>query len=432
MKKIFAIIPALLLGLSSCNYLDIEPVGEVMPESISDYRAILTSGYVAVPTHKQLLNVRADELNMVGSDNYYMDVARWNDSNADPMTVSYPWIAFYKAIFYANTILQDGIHAKPDGSESLDQLVGEAYLLRALMHFELVNMFSKHYDAATAATDKGIPLSLKIDIEQDYKRENIAAVYESIESDIEKGTTLLSIDSQSGTNKYRFSKVSAYAFKARVALYKKEYAKALESAEQVIKMAKLSDLNTTLVSPANYLSEESLLALEYISNQTIGGKTFEVTERVLNAYDAENDLRPALYFSNKILKKGQTNAERVSFRTAEAYLIAAEAAIYMDQPEKAIGYLKALASHRLKANAAQAKGAALQAMTKEELITEIAQERTRELAGEGHRWYDLRRTTQEEISKIVNNQTVTLSKGDPRYTIRIPKEAIEANPNLQD
>lgn len=432
MKKILAIIPALLLGLSSCDYLDIEPVGEIIPESISDYRAILTSGYSAVPIHKQLLNVRADELNMTTVDNYYLDVARWNDSQADPMTVTYPWIAFYKTIFYANTILQDGIHAKPDGSEPLDQLVGEAYLLRALMHFELVNMYAKQYDIHTAATEKGIPLSLKIDIEQNYKRNTVAEVYESIESDVEKGSNLLLIDAQSGTHKYRFSKVAAQAFKARIALYKKEYGKALEAAEKVIGMAKLTDLNKTDVSPANYLSEENLLALEYISNQTIGGKTFEVTDRVFNLYDNENDLRPAFYFSEKILKKGQTNAERVSFRTAEAYLIAAEAATHLNKPEAAVGYLKTLATHRLKPEAAQTKGSELEAMSKEELISEIAKERTRELAGEGHRWYDLRRTTQEEISKIVNKQTVTLSQGDPRYTIRIPKEAIEANPDLQD
>ena len=33
------------LGLASCNYLEIEPVGKVIPHKTSEYRALLTEGY---------------------------------------------------------------------------------------------------------------------------------------------------------------------------------------------------------------------------------------------------------------------------------------------------------------------------------------------------------------------------------------------------
>ena len=43
-------------------------------------------------------------------------------------------------------------------------------------------------------------------------------------------------------------------------------------------------------------------------------------------------------------------------------------------------------------------------MTQDELITEILDERERELAIEGHRWFDLRRTTRPRIQKILGGK----------------------------
>ena len=69
-------------------------------------------------------------------------------------------------------------------------------------------------------------------------------------------------------------------------------------------------------------------------------------------------------------------------------------------------------------------------MDKDELLQEIYDERYRELAFEGHRWFDLRRTTQPAITKTENEKEYKLEQGDERYTIRIPNEAIKINPNL--
>ena len=72
-------------------------------------------------------------------------------------------------------------------------------------------------------------------------------------------------------------------------------------------------------------------------------------------------------------------------------------------------------------------------MNQEKLITEILNERTRELAFEGHRWFDLRRTTRPRIEKVLSGgQTIVLEQDDDRYTLRIPLSATNANPNLMD
>lgn len=76
------------------------------------------------------------------------------------------------------------------------------------------------------------------------------------------------------------------------------------------------------------------------------------------------------------------------------------------------------------------KANAVNKMEKDALITEILEERARELAFEGHRWFDLRRTTRPSIQKVIDGQNYVLEENDSRYTLRIPQAAIDANPGL--
>ena len=48
MKKTIYILLA-AMGFASCNYLEIEPVGKVIPHKTSEFRALLTEGYQSFP-----------------------------------------------------------------------------------------------------------------------------------------------------------------------------------------------------------------------------------------------------------------------------------------------------------------------------------------------------------------------------------------------
>ena len=86
-KNIFYIISFVLL--SSCNYLDVEPTGKVIPEKVTEFRAMMTSAYSKYPNYKHLLSLRADEtFPFTGEYSAYdrfVDFAIWND-NSPSMT----------------------------------------------------------------------------------------------------------------------------------------------------------------------------------------------------------------------------------------------------------------------------------------------------------------------------------------------------------
>ena len=129
----------------------------------------------------------------------------------------------------------------------------------------------------------------------------------------------------------------------------------------------------------------------------------------------------------------RSSSDRVSIRIAEMYLIAAEAGSYLPaELEKAKGYLLDLKAKRLKPEAMETQRTKVGAMDAEQLRTEIADERARELIGEGHRWMDLRRTTRPAIVKTYKDRTYTLNANDARYTLPFPQSAIDSNPELND
>lgn len=439
MRKITTIIA--LAAISFINigcdrFLDIQPEGKIIPVTTEDYRKVLTSAYSKYPVHKSLVALRTDETSL--DDNgvdfiSYREIAMWKDSNYDATSAELPWLSFYSVNFYLNQIINEGSKTMKDSPEK-NQILAEAYALRAYLYFDMVNLYGKPYNSATASTDRGVPINLEIDLEQVLKPSSVLEVYNQVHSDLKKAEDLMVEQKQPLGVNYRFSKTALLAFEARTALYEGDWNKALDYADQVLVVkADLSNLNTVNTPPNHYASPESIMALDNTWDNSIKVLSFASPE-LISSYNTAADKRFGMYFEKngskyKVIKGGSLEF-KVSFRTAEQYFIKAEALLKLNKLTEAKETLLKVLKNRYTPDGYTSVQNAVNSMDSTAFMNFILDERFREFALEGQRWFDLRRANQKKISHIISGKEYILQQNDPRYTIEYPMSAKKNNPNL--
>ncbi|WP_221409091.1 RagB/SusD family nutrient uptake outer membrane protein [Reichenbachiella versicolor] len=430
-----------VLMISCDDYLDIEPVGLVIPKSVEEYRSFLTAAYSFPKQHKILTTYRADEITLNGDElgvDQYQDIYTWNDLNPNLNTIDFPYAVFYTVIFYTNHVIQNEKEITGD-QEDIDQLVGEAYALRALQYFDLVNLYGKPYDESNAISDEGVPIVTEYDSERRFAKESIEEVYKLIISDIEESEKRLNIEQQEIGFNYRFSLVAIKSFKARVFLFQKKWQQSIDLALEALAIKPdLMDLNVDeSIMSSEYNSIESILALDLVVSLDII-QNAHVSDELITNYDQLEDKRFSNYFKensdgNYSSKKGTLDNFKCTFRTAELYMILAESYARLGGDQNlnlSKGYLYQLLENRYTPAGLEAYKNRVEPLNADDLIQEILIERQREFALEGHRWNDLRRTTQKKITRLFDGTTYVLEQNDERYTLPFPQDAIINNPDL--
>ena len=443
MKKITisSVLMSIILLFASCDsFLDIKPVGKVIPITADEFRALITEAYATVPDDRGLASFRSDEMLMDGTMaandlNSYKDIWLWNDYAASENTATFKWRQFYHVLFIANYVIESENIIENGTVEEVRQMIGEAYMLRAYMHFVLVNLHAPAYTKSNPAETKAVPLKLDSDTEKTLSRNTVAEVYESILHDMEMAEEYLNEDSWAKGYNYRFTTLSVNALRSRVYLYMGEWENSYNASLAVLEVkSELEDVTKML--PSDYQSVESIISLEEVMSAQYS-RAMKVNPALFKMYGS-GDQRKTKYYkqltaSNIELTKGGSNRYSCTLRVGEMYLNAAESALQGGSEnalEDARTYLLALQKSRYNASAYANKETYVMAMDASALLQEIYDERTKELAFEGHRWFDMRRTTQPRVVKTFKGEEYVLEEGDERYTIRIPSEAIEANPNL--
>ena len=438
-KSILMVILA-TLTMSACdNFLDITPTGKVIAETGDEYRALLTYEYKYFTKDRYMTTLRTDEMLMdkvktSSTDlDAYLDLWRWKDDNPSPTTSYFSWRSYYHSVYIANYIIQNQKKIKEATAQEISQLVGEAYMMRAYCHFLLVNLYAEPYTHCTPSQTRGVPMLLEPDVNAIPGSSSVETVYNQILSDLDKAEQHLNVEEWELGKNYRFNTTSAQALRARTYLYMGRWSDALEASKDVLSVYnELEDMNNSTTLPNSYKSKESIVALERFSSNLYTAVDMPASE-FISLYRS-GDQRRTKYFkrvtsSTYSLLKGRSDEFSCSFRTAEFYLTAAEAAARLGHTTDAINYLTPLMTKRLNASAYETTTALIGTMTEEELIQEILDERARELAFEGHRWYDLRRTSQPALTRVYDGTTYTLLP--EQYTMRFPSEAVEANPEIE-
>ncbi|MBR2318094.1 MAG: RagB/SusD family nutrient uptake outer membrane protein [Bacteroidaceae bacterium] len=442
MKKYITIIFAALLFIGCDDFLDIRPTGMIIAETGEEYRALLTDVYSRMPDERGLVNLRSDDVaadktSLAGDDyNSYYDIWNWTDSNRNQSSLYFGWRGYYHSCYIANYVIEHKDEITKATQDEIDQMVGECYMIRAYVHFLLANLYAPAYTHCEPATTRGVPLQLTADVNAVLKCSSVEQVYKQILDDIDTAAEYLNVKKWDEGLTYRFNTTTVNALRARVALYMGDWELAYTEAVKVIaEYPELEDLNNSkALLPTNYKSVESIMALERVITSGLTSVGHIASDLI--AEYRTGDARKKKYFTQKslvrfVLAARNTSEERCTFRSGEFYLIAAEAANEIENKEKALEYIKALMQKRYTAAKYPDYSSALDDMDKDALREEIAKERRRELAFQGHRWFDLRRTTQPELKKVYEGEESVLQQGDARYTLRFPSEAVEANPGIE-
>ncbi|WP_068474997.1 RagB/SusD family nutrient uptake outer membrane protein [Saccharicrinis aurantiacus] len=488
---------AVVLGLSSCEGLDVEPKSfysaDNFYKSIDDARSSLYYAYDALtltsyaplnyyfgelPTDN--CNVKPDE----GAD--AQALVNWEVTSQNTLLLEY-YRSAYIGINRANAVIANVVDRGFEQSE-VDDIVGQAYFLRAWNHFNIVRTFGlaplqKNFINTLEQTTTGLP-------------QDMQEVYTFLIDDLTKSIELLNVNRVVGLA----DKVAAQALLAKVYLYAASakssgvpkydvlqasadelYAKAAEYSALVLTGQNVYGHDTV---PRNIYSINSPDGPEHIfilsmdrtgtnegdfskisryfipslggakffvkhSDNTFektldGWSVFQTTSNLLNSYGSDDRRRVDLMTTEAYDEKDTTLVGNVSDGTV-AYEFTLK---YLDadfEGEKTsvkpylirysdvqLIYAEAVASggEALKQYNQIRKRAGvdeLDAMpSKEEFRKLVIEERRRELAFEGDRLWDLRRNNmvQEKVVEAAGLTPEALS------FYPIPQREIDLNPNI--
>ncbi len=426
-------------------------------------------------------DVQADQLNAsLEYGNRNGNPHRWGSSFlADDYTIRDVWSGYYFMMKNVNAAIAGYptiTASTPADQALLDRYLGNAYMARAYLYFELIIRWAKPYDPATAATDPGVPLVLTYNPAEQPARATVKAVYDQIISDINQAKTLLAgVAGVRGST--RFTIHSARSLEARVRLNMRDWPGARTAADEVINSGVYTLYNTeaglksmwrddavqetiqqAFVSRPNELANTNAIYLGLVPATGKFRPDFIPSQWVVDKYD-NADIRKPVYFEQKLLDMqgidypniwlvtkyegnpllftgATTNYQQAPkvFRLAELYLIAAEAAA------REGGAQEATALARLNSLRTARGLTALVGITGNALMTEIKDERFRELAFEGFRLWDLKRWNEgftrsapQNLNTIqvgANYETLSIPANDPKFIWAIPTNDMTTNPNL--
>jgi hypothetical protein len=478
---------ALLLGSCTKNYLTRSPYnGLPLSTSIQSEADLLVAN---TGMYSQLRNtdlygrtlpikgdLMADNVFVTTANSgRYLSMNTYAFANNDAYA-SAIWQQAYIAIKYANTIITAKLTTS---SANVSEYVGEAYAVRALMHFELVRNYSHPYTSAPG--DPGIPIMVDTAFNANElpSRGTVKDVYTQIIADLEKAYSLMTVTRGTAY----FSKYAARALEARVYQTMGDWTNAQATALDAINSKAVSLLSASAYaspsgslgsgpgastySPGGYWANPAVQSGSGAKNETffevasdlannngfdqigsiylqLGGTYGDMmgTDDLYNLYSA-TDVRKALcvrapagyrsgqggntnlcYKYSNASGSGDKDDTKV-LRLADIILVTAEAYYNQGDITNANKYLNMVAQQRDPSFAGWND-------TGSQVLEDILTERRKELAFEGCRYWDLVRLGRS-FTKWSNQsplKTIASAPGNIALIFPIPVTELTANANV--
>ena len=456
-------VSLLILSAAACeDYTDLTPKGSLVIETADQFLETVSLPNRGYPINNfQYLSDDQwmKEADVIGKTPNINTINFTFDETTDRVSLLNTSSFYNQAYTYINrwnTIISLVDDSK--GEASTKQLAkAEAKIFRAYDHFLLVNTYAKGYDPQTAATDGGICIMDKFDLEAQPSKSTVAQVYAFIQKDIDEALPYLQ---EKPMDVYHPSLAFAYAFKAKVHLFKREIASAKAAAEKSLSYNnKIFDMvayntqggpNVVAVPAANNVE---VLSYMYMTGYTEMNFAYQyIISPELRTLFGTNDARFNLFFnttSTTNLDQGSNTAywatvyakffyPTVGMKTTEVYLMLAECYAREDKFTEAVDVLNTLRAKRILSGTVNLAVPT----TRKETMDLVINERRKELLLGFNRFFDLKRLNTETeyaktvtrvfpiVNKTVPQKTYTLQPNSRLYVIPFPLSVLQKNPKL--
>ncbi|MBD3628497.1 RagB/SusD family nutrient uptake outer membrane protein [Cyclobacterium sp.] len=464
MKNLTKILFMGLLGLSlaSCEDLQIDPQQSLSTELAFADRQAVEGSLLGVYSLSQEFEVfgslphvisdfQADNVDFIGSFPTLQDI-RLYATQSDNTTIRDLWRRHYRAILAANAVIEFTPDS-PDESltaEERDQFVAEAKFMRALLMFQMVNLFAQPIQQGESSP--GIPIVSDAFTGEiiGYPRSTVGEVHAFILEDLT--TAVPDLPASYGSASFtrgRATQGAANALLSRVHLYRGEWQQAADRAQLVLDDETLYGLATNYA----FWGENNQEYVFSIQNSEIdNGRTGSggwasyynpaedgargdapFSEYLLDAYDADDRRLTEIskegdnerIYTTKFPDAINNSDNSPIIRTTEVVLNRAEALAQLE----GVNAESLDLINQLRERAGLAEVAAGDFSGTEDFVDFILEERRKELAFEGHRRMDLlrygRALRPEEDDHFAASQA-----GQDKTILPIPQRELDINPEL--
>lgn len=485
-KNIICTIFCLLALVSCSDFLDMKPTNQADSSSsvgTAEDAQVIINGLMRKMTSSSYYgrnmilyaDAKGGDLCIGGRGRGYEQLFTFDH---EPSSASYSgfWDQIYHSLTQINNLIAniDKITEAGNGSAALNHSKAQALTLRAICYFDLVRLYGKPYDMDKASY--GVPLiTTLIDASAQPTRASVEEIYTQIIKDLTDAIPLFTVSKKENGYINYYANV---AMQARVYLQMQNYGAALTAAEEVI-----NSNSYTLYSNANWLTSwskqfqsESIFELAIYATEgdlgksSLGSMTINTSHSAQTSWDyfiasdyflnrlgedpddvrwglmdvdeksGKNGVPVRLGCCYKYLGgiscpgdgKATTTAVNIKvIRLSEVYLIAAEAALLKSPADKtkAADYLQEIRKRSPNLTPADATNVTFDM---------IANERSKELFCEGHRFFDMIRwnkpITFDDIwaQSTIPSRPASIDRTFNKAVLPIGRDEIQANPALKN
>lgn len=382
------------------------------------------------------------------------------------------WQTGYYCIMQINNLLENIERLEAEGKTGFSFYKGQAYTLRALVYFDLVRLYGLPYNLNKSSY--GVPnVTTTLPANAQPRRATVEENYLQIRDDLKKGMSLLAED-KSAKNGY-ISYYANIALQARVNLYMEAYDEALAAAKEIIEESnyQLYDPSEWVASWSKQYGNESIFEIGIDTESNLGTASlgfylmrygqvsgaqgwFLASDYYLDRLGEDSsDVRWGVmdydeYWSDTDIERkgacykylggtalagdGKEVYMAVNIkviRLSEIYLIAAEAALHAQNRDAA---LAATYLNEIRKRSPQLPPATAATITDDMILDE----RSKELFGEGHRFFDMIRKNRtiefnDDFQGVpISQREKTIDRTFGKIVLPISQDELNANPGLAE